>query len=135
MLGADENRSERIGGVAAKFRLGAKHPARAVPLGPGGAVTLANVIRQTGNDLEFACTTYAHHAGLCVDPQIRIGDHERAHVYQYMALGPMFLPLYFVCGGVQRAQPLRAHGRSLCDDGEGVVATTGGCALPRRRTG
>ena len=30
----------------------------------------------------------------------RIGDHERAHVYQYLALGILFLPLYFACGGV-----------------------------------
>jgi hypothetical protein len=29
-----------------------------------------------------------------------LGDHERAHVYQYMALGPLFLPLYFLCGGI-----------------------------------
>ena len=29
-----------------------------------------------------------------------IGDHERAHVYQYMALCPLFLPLYFLCGGI-----------------------------------
>jgi hypothetical protein len=31
---------------------------------------------------------------------VRLGDHERAHVYQYLALGPLFLPLYFLCGGI-----------------------------------
>ena len=31
---------------------------------------------------------------------INIGDHERAHVYQYMVLGPLFLPLYLAFGGV-----------------------------------
>ena len=70
------------------------------PWGPGGAMTLGNIILQTGENLDVACTTYAHRAGLCVDPSIRIGDHERAHVYQYMALGPLFLPIYFACGGV-----------------------------------
>ena len=29
-----------------------------------------------------------------------LADHERAHVYQYMALGPLFLPLYLACGGI-----------------------------------
>lgn len=70
------------------------------PWGPGGAITLGNVILHTGTSLDAACTTYAHRAGHCVDPSIVLGDHERAHVYQYMALGPLFLPLYLACGGV-----------------------------------
>lgn len=70
------------------------------PWGPGGAMTLGNVILSTGPDLDAACVTYAHRAGHGIDPQIRLGDHERAHVYQYMALGPLFLPLYFACGGI-----------------------------------
>ena len=44
--------------------------------------------------------TYAHRAGQCREPAVRLGDHERAHVYQYMALGPLFLPLYLLCGGI-----------------------------------
>jgi hypothetical protein len=35
-----------------------------------------------------------------VEPKARIGDHERAHVLQYMVLGLAFLPLYFLHGGV-----------------------------------
>ncbi|QOD92416.1 hypothetical protein H2514_06185 [Lysobacter sp. CW239] len=70
------------------------------PWGPGGALTLGNVIIHTGDDLDVPCLTYAHRAGRCVDPPVRLGDHERAHVYQYMALGPLFLPLYLLCGGV-----------------------------------
>lgn len=70
------------------------------PWGPGGAMTLGNVILHTGETLEVSCATYAHRAGLCEDPMIVLGDHERAHVYQYMALGPLFLPLYLACGGV-----------------------------------
>lgn len=70
------------------------------PWGPGGAVTLGNVILHTGSKLEVACHTYAHRAGHTVEPSIRLDDHERAHVYQFMVLGPLFLPLYFLCGGV-----------------------------------
>ncbi|MFZ2753904.1 MAG: hypothetical protein WAZ48_10710 [Lysobacteraceae bacterium] len=70
------------------------------PLGPGGAMTLGNVMLSTHTDLDTLCTTYAHRAGWCVQPKTRIGDHERAHVLQYMALGPLFLPLYLLFGGV-----------------------------------
>ena len=71
-----------------------------VPWGPGGALTLGNVILHTGESLASPCVTYAHRAGQRVEPRIVIGDHERAHVYQYMVLGPLFLPVYFACGGV-----------------------------------
>ena len=70
-----------------------------VPFGPGGALTLGQVILHTGDSLDSSALTYhckAHGGSDCV----RIGDHERAHVYQYLALGPLFLPLYFLCGGI-----------------------------------
>jgi hypothetical protein len=70
-----------------------------VPFGPGGALTLGNVILNTGPSLDQSALTYAcraHGGNNCV----RLGDHERAHVYQYMALGLLFLPLYFLCGGI-----------------------------------
>jgi hypothetical protein len=65
-----------------------------------GALTLGNVILHTGDSLDVACFTYAHRAGRAVEPCVSLADHERAHVYQYMALGPLFLPLYLLCGGV-----------------------------------
>lgn len=70
-----------------------------VPFGPGGALTLGNVILNTGESMDQLALTYAcrlHGGTDCV----RIGDHERAHVYQYLALGPLFLPLYFFSGGI-----------------------------------
>lgn len=70
------------------------------PWGPGGALTLGNTILHTGDTLDSPCITYAHRAGHGDEPSIVLADHERAHVYQYMALGPLFLPLYLVCGGV-----------------------------------
>ena len=70
------------------------------PWGPGGALTLGNVILHTDDDLDVPCLTYAHRAGYSVDVPIQLADHERAHVYQYMLLGPLFLPLYLLCGGI-----------------------------------
>lgn len=68
--------------------------------GRGGALTLGNVILHTGEELASPCWTYAHAAGETREPPIVLADHERAHVLQYMALGPLFLPLYLLCGGV-----------------------------------
>lgn len=70
------------------------------PWGPGGAMTLGNVILYTGDSLDVACLTYAHRAGLRKEPRVCLLDHERGHVLQYMALGPLFLPLYLACGGI-----------------------------------
>ena len=73
-----------------------------VPFGPGGALTLGNVILHTGHSLDEVAPTYAcrAHGG---DDCVRLGDHERAHVYQYLALGPLFVPLYFAFGGISAA--------------------------------
>ncbi|WP_462116325.1 hypothetical protein [Lysobacter xanthus] len=70
------------------------------PWGPGGALTLGNVILHTGDDLNVHCRTYAHAAGLAEEPPVPLAMHERAHVLQYLALGPLFLPAYLACGGV-----------------------------------
>ncbi len=70
------------------------------PWGPGGAITFGNVIVHTGDDLDSPCVTYAHRAGHGAEPPIVLADHERAHVYQYLVLGPLFLPLYLVFGGI-----------------------------------
>jgi hypothetical protein len=72
----------------------------AIVFHPGGALTLGNTILHTGDTLDAECATYAHRAGHGDEPAIKLCDHERAHVYQYMALGPLFLPLYFLCGGI-----------------------------------
>lgn len=69
-------------------------------------MTLGNVILLKGASLELQCATYAHAAGRCVHPAVRLGDHERAHVYQYMLLGPLFLPVYLLCGGIHVRNPL-----------------------------
>jgi hypothetical protein len=73
---------------------------RCWPWGRGGALTLGNVILHTGERLDTPCLTYAHRAGHCIEPVVSMAAHERAHVYQYMVLGPLFLPLYLLCGGI-----------------------------------
>lgn len=75
------------------------------PWGPGGAITFGNVIVHTGNSLDSPCLTYATRAGHAQEAHIRLGDHERAHVFQYMVLGVLFLPLYGLCGGVSVRNP------------------------------
>ena len=70
------------------------------PWGPGGALTLGNVILHTGRSLDEVAVTYACRARGGRDECMRLGDHERAHVYQALVLGPFFLPLYFACGGI-----------------------------------
>ena len=85
------------------------------PWGQGGALTLGNTILHTGDTLDSTCVTYAHRAGHGDEPMIVLADHERAHVYQYMLLGPLFLPLYALCGGIsarnrfERAADRYAH--------------------------
>lgn len=78
---------------------------RHYPWGPGGAITLGNVILHTGPSLDVPCRTYAHQAGWCSEPVIGLHDHERAHVYQYLVLGPLYLPVYLACGGVSARNP------------------------------
>ena len=46
------------------------------PWGPGGALTLGNTILHTGESLDGRCRTYAHRAGLCVEPEVGLADHE-----------------------------------------------------------
>lgn len=76
------------------------------PWGPGGAMTLGNVILLKAESLDLMCSTYEHRAGHCQHPSVRLGDHERAHVYQYLVLGPLFLPIYLLCGGISVRNPL-----------------------------
>ncbi len=88
------------------------------PLGPGGALTLGNVILHTGGSLDETSLTYAcraHGGKDCV----RIGDHERAHVYQYLVLGLLFLPLYFLCGGISERNRFERSADRYAQTGSG----------------
>ena len=89
------------------------------PWGAGGALTLGNVILHTGERLDTACLTYAHRAGRGTEPTVSLADHERAHVYQYMVLGPLFLPLYLLCGGVSVRNPFERAADRYAQSGRG----------------
>ena len=89
------------------------------PWGPGGAITLGNTILHTGDTLDSQCVTYEQRAGRCQHPPIRLGDHERAHVYQYMVLGPLFLPVYLLCGGVSVRNPFERAADRYALTGQG----------------
>ncbi len=71
-----------------------------------GALTLGNAVLSTGSNLDSDCALYAPVAGCDPERVPRFVDHERAHVFQYMLLGPLFLPVYFVCGGISARNPL-----------------------------
>ena len=90
-----------------------------IPWGPGGALTLGNVILHTGDTLDSPCVTYAHRAGHGDEPLIVLADHERAHVLQYMMLGPLFLPLYLACGGVSVRNPFERAADRYAQCGHG----------------
>lgn len=89
------------------------------PWGPGGALTLGNVIVHTGEHLDVPCFTYAHRSGRGDEPVISLADHERAHVYQYLLLGPLFLPLYAMCGGVSMRNPFERAADRYARSGHG----------------
>jgi hypothetical protein len=69
------------------------------PWGPRGALVLGQVIISTLDTLEIECPTYASRSGGPMH-RVLLSRHEHAHVLQYLTLGPLFLPLYLVCGGV-----------------------------------
>lgn len=89
------------------------------PWGPGGAITLGNVILHTGQTLQRPCNTYAHDAGCGAEPPILLADHERAHVFQYMALGPLMPPLYLLLGGVNARNPFERAADRYARSGRG----------------
>lgn len=70
-----------------------------------GALTLGCVILHAGLALDVAVPTYAGRACRSPTPCVCLADHERAHVRQYFVLGPLFLPVYFLCGGVSARNP------------------------------
>ncbi|MDE2498448.1 MAG: hypothetical protein KGK35_11520 [Xanthomonadaceae bacterium] len=72
-----------------------------------GALTLGGVILHAGGSLDVEVPTYSARLRPAARVgHVRLGDHERAHVLQYLVLGPLFLPLYFLCGGVSAHNPL-----------------------------
>jgi hypothetical protein len=91
------------------------------PWGPGSALALGNVILCTHATLDGACASYAERFGLWPPGGSlhRLGDHERAHVYQAMVLGVFFLPIYFMCGGISPRNRFEQAADRYADTGRG----------------
>lgn len=53
-----------------------------------------------GNTISYGKGLGPDHFGAYGDPTVNIGRHEQAHTWQYQLLGPFFIPVYFICGGV-----------------------------------
>ncbi|MDQ2972083.1 MAG: hypothetical protein M3R20_03750 [Pseudomonadota bacterium] len=85
-----------------------------------GALVMGCVILHGGENLEAIVPTYAARCGDAPRGQcVRLGDHERAHVYQYLAFGPLFLPLYFLRGGVSARNPFERAADRYALTGQG----------------
>lgn len=83
-----------------------------------GALTMGQVILNTGQSLDTPALTYhcrEFGGGQCV----RLGTHERAHVYQYMAFGVFFLPLYFLHGGISHTNRFEQAADRYAQTGQG----------------
>jgi len=72
-----------------------------VPFGPGGALTLGNVQLYNGLSPSDVNPRYNGAPG-----SVDVGLHEQAHTYQNQALGPLFLPIYLLNGGISPKNPL-----------------------------
>jgi RHS repeat-associated protein len=83
-----------------------------LPFGPGGALTLGNT--QLYNNADPTTTGPRYDGGL---GDVVFGPHEEGHTYQYELLGPFFLPVYFISGGISANNPLE---NSADDYSQGV---------------
>lgn len=100
-----------LGGLSAMpygarpYRIGCALAFRCMPRFTG-ALTLGSVILHDGPSLDAKVRTYnARRRHANVRSRVSLIDHERAHVLQYLVFGPLFLPVYFLCGGVSARNP------------------------------
>lgn len=60
----------------------------------GAAVTL-------GNTISYGPGTGPCDYGAYGDCEVQLGLHEQAHTWQFQLLGPFFIPIYFIVGGLR----------------------------------
>jgi len=73
-----------------------------VPFGPGGALTLGNIILYNAVSPGDYTSRYNDPSGPLT---INYGFHENGHTLQNQVLGPLFLPVYLLNGGVSARNP------------------------------
>jgi hypothetical protein len=117
-----------IGGCAlplgARFRrTGVMVVVAKFPWGPGGAMALGQVVLTTRDDLAGKVPSYAARTAAPGSPaageRVGLAAHERAHVYQCFVLGPLFLPLYLLCGGISHRNPFERAADRYAATGRG----------------
>ena len=62
--------------------------------------TIRNTAITLGNTISYGRGVSPSQYGSYGDSSVQIGRHEAAHTYQYQTLGPLFLPAYFISGGI-----------------------------------
>jgi hypothetical protein len=66
-----------------------------------GALALGNVVLYANGALPTDCRR-----GMYGDDRLlNLGRHEAAHTFQYQVLGPLFVPVYLLCGGISARNP------------------------------
>lgn len=88
-----------LGGARLRWHCGAINVLRC-PFGRPGALTMGHFVFYHHCDPSSRACRYIDRAEPAADACIRIDRHELAHILQYAALGPLFVPAYFLCGGV-----------------------------------
>lgn len=120
-----------VGLAAVPFgaRLSLRGPMLAVtgfPFGPWGALALGQVVISRLPTLDMRVPSYraraARRAGEDAswkDERVHLARHELAHVRQSLVLGPLFLPLYLLCGGVSARNPFERAADRYARSGRG----------------
>ena len=81
-----------------------------MPIGHG-AIALGNVILYAACAPEHCGCWYGHSTPL------NLGLHEEAHTRQYEVLGPAFIPVYLLCGGISARNPFERAANAFADGG------------------
>ena len=107
------------------------------PFGPWGALALGQVVISRLPSLDARVPSYraraARRAGSDApwkNERVHLARHELAHVRQSLALGPLFLPLYFLCGGVSARNPFERAADRYARSGRGWWPFSADAARP-----
>ena len=95
-----------------------------LPIGPKGALAMGQVVLSTLPSLNLRVPSYRARTPSALvlgwaHERVHLGRHELAHVRQYLVLGPVFLPLYLLCGGVSARNPFERAADRYARSGRG----------------
>lgn len=96
------------------------------PFGPWGALAIGQVVISRLPSLDARVPSYRARAALRVGEdatwtkeRVHLARHELAHVRQSLVFGPLFLPLYLLCGGVSAKNPFERAADRYARSGRG----------------